>query len=99
MNESPRAPLSGSWSMPDTLTGLAAPPRRPTGVYIRRTRPGRVHPQYIDCSVLPAGRDADGTYWWVPVPVVDTWIDPKTDRILYDHLPPDSGIQGMEVSP
>lgn len=84
--------------MPNTLTGLAEPPTAPTGVCIRRIRADRVHPQFINCNVIYSGHDGE-THWWTPIPVIDTWIDPQTDRILHDQLPPNTGIRGKEGQP
>lgn len=95
MSDQPPRPLSGAWSTPDTLTGQATPPPRPTGVYLVRTIPDR-RARYIDCNVAYCGADASGTHWWRPRPVIDTWIDPATDRIESDPLPLDTRIHGME---
>ena len=98
MNDSSKAsPLGGAWSLPDTLTGQADPPIRPSGVQLVRHRTDSRPPRFIDCNVVYAGHDGE-MHWWTPIPVIDTWIL-LTDEIVADYLPESTRIHGSGARP
>lgn len=94
-------PRSGSWSIPDTMTGLATKPTMPKGVERVRDRvtpTGATAEQRTACRMLYSGQDRDGIHWWVPVPVDGGDIQ-ATDRIMHGALPQSTRIQGSPGVP
>lgn len=88
-----RNPLSGSWNMPDTLTGLENPPVMPTGVRVIRTlvnEHGQPFDREYPARVLYSG-EKDGVHHWSLY--WHKWFR-VTDRIAVDFLPPETRING-----
>lgn len=87
MSENPSAPRGGSWSIPNTLTGLASPPVEPRNVCVVRDV-GAERPAVYPVRLLYAGIK-DGIHYWRIY--WHRWLEPG-DSITSAPLPPNTAI-------
>ena len=81
--------------MPDTITGPAKPPAKPSNVYLIRWSFGGVRREDIPCHTIYAGHDGE-THWWTVRTVTDEWILPS-DTITAD-LPANTALCGIPTA-